>query len=148
MIRIVNTKNALKKECQSNVVNYPISCRDLETIKTAHRPIHVVILFPFIWKKATDCCKLGLEEFIIMKKRFFQIFFKIKQLSHVLCCILKQSLYKLYFGKNKDTDRSSIMCKILSKTILTEFHQHNNTHNAEYYAHHFIRFTHKKILYI
>ena len=41
-------KKCLKKECQSNVVNYPNSCRDLEAIKTAHRPIHVVILFPFL----------------------------------------------------------------------------------------------------
>ena len=78
---------------------------------------------PFPWEKAMACSyKLGFEEFIIMNKMFVQIFVLLNNfLFNVLCCCVLSSrvyLYKLIFSKNKDANRSSIMCKMLSKNII------------------------------
>ena len=57
------------------------------------------------------CYKLGFEEFIIMNKMFVQIFVLLDNWKcYVVVFYVQESICI-----NKDTDRSSIMCKMLSQ---------------------------------
>ena len=118
-IRIMNTKKNVLKSV-SNVVNYRMLYRDFTYNKKQH--IYTVsccyCIPPSPEKRAMACYKLGFEEFIIMNKMFVQIFVLFNNFFNVLCCCVLCSrihLYKLNSSKNKDTNRSSIMCKKLSQ---------------------------------